>query len=71
MNMATYIASLRATIATMIEYKSAITQRGVRGWIRWGTEPAVQTTHTWLAESERRIGELTCTADALEKRRRI
>jgi hypothetical protein len=55
----------------MIEYKSAITERGVRGWTRWGTEPAVQTTHTWLAELERRIGELTCIADALEKGRRI
>lgn len=55
----------------MIDYKSAITERGVQGWIRWGTEPAVQTTHTWLAELERRIDELTCIADALEKGRRI
>ena len=48
------------------------TERGVQGWIRWGTEPAVQTTHhTWLAELERRIDELTCIADALEKGRRI
>ncbi len=71
MNMAAYIASLRARIATMIEDKSAITERGVQGWIRWGTEPAVQTTHTWLAELERRIDELTCITDALEKGRRI
>ncbi len=56
--------ALEAQRASMIE-------RGSRMWSRWGKTPLVKTTGMWLAELDRRIGELAGLTKAIERGRRV
>lgn len=58
MVLADLLAHHTKEIARLHGMKSVITQRGMRMRSRWGREPFVDTTDSWLAELDRRIVEL-------------
>jgi hypothetical protein len=66
MNLESYILGLRRDAGVLRLQKSSITEKGMRGWSRWGSMPFIETTAPWLRELNRRIDELDNIANAME-----
>jgi len=68
MKFEAYVAALRRRRSQLEADRALITERGARTRSRWGSTPFVDTTRGWLAELDRRIGELWAIIMAFEKR---
>jgi hypothetical protein len=71
MKLETYLSRLRAEMARLEAQRASMIERGSRMWSRWGKTPIVETTGMWLAELDRRIGELAGLTKAIERGRRV
>lgn len=62
-----YLAALRQRRSQLEADRAVITERGIRMRSRWGSQPFVDTTKSWLAELDRRINELSAIIRTLEQ----